>query len=671
MRLTSSLAPSPPGPSVLVRRLVGLGAGAVVVLVSSVGPVAAVEPPDVTRTVEATVHNIAVEDPGSPDGGLSVATAVEVDGELYDLPDDTAPALETGDVVELEVRSAPDVPLAEALDLVSAGQLDEAVVVSVEPVASAPQLATSTLEATGTHTLVMLPVFWSGTSQDASVATLTGLAQSTASYWTEQSGGRVSFQSVEAHGWTQVAAPASCSSQAMLDLYSAAVAAQGVAGPTDTRHVVVYFPKATMCGWAGMASVGGGMVWVNGTPISDVLAHEFGHNLGLGHANTYTCSSAGSRVALVVPTTACTPVEYHDYSDVMGIAMSNKPTGGLNTGLADQLGLARLTDIGALATGTVAIDLAPLGNVGSHRALRLPIAGGELYVDYRPAVGRDERWPAWTGVQVHLVLLDSRGIPNSYLLNLQPGAGDFVNASMPVGQAWAVPGVNVTLKVLSTGSTARVSVTSGTPPAGDAISSYVTRVYQDLFSRSVDPSGLRTWTSALRSGTPRIAVANAITYSTEYRSRLITASYNHYLGRGPDAAGLQNWLTMMAAGGTIQRMEAGFLASPEYYMRAGSTDPGWVRELYQHVLGRSAQTSEVNHWVQALRSGSTRSGVAMGFLLSTEHLTTVVDGYYVDLLGRHIDPSGRTTWVGKIQAGDRVEAIIGGIIASAEYYGRC
>ena len=60
----------------------------------------------------------------------------------------------------------------------------------------------------------------------------------------------------------------------------------------------------------------------------------------------------------------------------------------------------------------------------------------------------------------------------------------------------------------------------------------------------------------------------------------------------------------------------------------------------------------------------------MGFLLSTEHLNTVVDGYYVNLLGRHTDLTGQRTWVGILQRGGRDEAIIGGIIASAEYYGR-
>ena len=65
-----------------------------------------------------------------------------------------------------------------------------------------------------------------------------------------------------------------------------------------------------------------------------------------------------------------------------------------------------------------------------------------------------------------------------------------------------------------------------------------------------------------------------------------------------------------------------------------------------------------------------RSKVAMGFLLSTERLRTVVNGYYLHLLGRSIDPSGQRTWVEILQRGGRNEAIIGGIIASGEYYGR-
>ncbi|MCL3859658.1 DUF4214 domain-containing protein [Actinotalea sp. K2] len=207
-------------------------------------------------------------------------------------------------------------------------------------------------------------------------------------------------------------------------------------------------------------------------------------------------------------------------------------------------------------------------------------------------------------------------------------------------------------------------------PSEFAITQYVTAVYRDLFQRSPDAEGLRTWTRALNTGTPRVAVANAITASTEYRSGLIRGAYRDFLGRTPDPKGMTDWLSAMAGGLTIQRMEAGFLASPEYFAQAGNDDARWVSRLYNHVLNRQPGPAEVDHWVAALAQGQTRDGVAIGFVLSTERLTTVVDGYYRHLLGRGLDPTGRQTWVGAIQAGGRTEAIIGGIISSDEYFAR-
>ena len=66
-------------------------------------------------------------------------------------------------------------------------------------------------------------------------------------------------------------------------------------------------------------------------------------------------------------------------------------------------------------------------------------------------------------------------------------------------------------------------------------------------------------------------------------------------------------------------------------------------------------------------SQSSRTQVAIGFLYSSEHLTTVVDGYYVDLLDRGIDPTGAASWVSAIQGGARDEQIIAGLVASDEY----
>jgi hypothetical protein len=201
------------------------------------------------------------------------------------------------------------------------------------------------------------------------------------------------------------------------------------------------------------------------------------------------------------------------------------------------------------------------------------------------------------------------------------------------------------------------------------IQNYVLSVYDDLFDRAPDPTGLATWSGALASGTPRVAVANAITSSREFRTGLIAGAYDAYLGRDPDGPGLENWLRNMSAGMTIEQLDSGFIASDEYWAGAGGTSAGWVRALYADVLGRDAGDSEVAFWLGQLNRGATRTQVAMGFLLSTEYLSTVVDGYYWWLLGRGLDPSGLGTWVSAIQHGARDEQIIGGIVASEEYWG--
>ena len=207
-------------------------------------------------------------------------------------------------------------------------------------------------------------------------------------------------------------------------------------------------------------------------------------------------------------------------------------------------------------------------------------------------------------------------------------------------------------------------------PSEATTKKFVTLVYWDLFDRGPDPEGLASWTDALTTGTPRIAVANSITGSGEYRSGLITGAYQELLDRDPDGQGLSDWLAAMSAGITIQEMEGGFLASDEYYAQAGSTDLGWVKQLYRDALGRDAADPEAQVWVEVMAQGTSRQAVARGFLVSTERLTPVVNGYYMNLLGRGVDPVGGQSWVSAIQAGARTEAIVGGIVASQEYWAR-
>lgn len=222
--------------------------------------------------------------------------------------------------------------------------------------------------------------------------------------------------------------------------------------------------------------------------------------------------------------------------------------------------------------------------------------------------------------------------------------------------------------VAASAPTNAVSMPATTVTSG--VEHYVTSVYNDLLYRDPDPTGLATWTSLLSSGTPRGKVADAITSSDEFRSQLISGAYGYYLGRTPDEAGLQFWLQKFREGWTLEQLDAGFLASEEFYNLYGGNAANWVVSLYEAVLLREPSDSEVEFWVNELQTGSlSMSGVSLGFLLSTEYLTTTVNAYYQSLLGRDIDPSGRATWVGLIQGGARDEQIVAGILASDEYWG--
>ena len=669
-RTKSSLAPAR-----APRSRIGAVAALAGVLVALTGPIASGATAEslASVTVTGTIENVVVDDndagAGVPDNGATeVETFVNVDGRLFDLPDGTVvPPAPTGQDVVITLEAAPGMSGVRALEVAADDAATTAArVVDVLPVGEpgSPELALEpgTADAVvGAHTLTILPVYW--TAPDATVGALGTLATQTADYWREQSAGRLAI-TTSARDWAAIPAPASCDSASLAAMFNAATAANpSVPAPSLTNHVLVYFPRYAVCSFAGRATLLGGSSWVNGSLYVDVAAHELGHNLGLGHANLTTCTSGGARVPL---SGSCTTREYGDYADVMGIAMSRR-SGNLNTALADYLGYANVTAIPAASASAVTVDLAPLASVSAARGVKIQVPAGTVYVDFRPAVGRDVRMPAWAGVQVHLRTTDRWGIPTTYLLDMQPTlSAAFASPNVPPGTTWVVPDTGLMVTVTGIGSTATIRVA-----AAVELQQYVIRVYGDLFGRVPDPQGLETWTTALRAGAPRVAVAHAITGSTEFRSGLIRSSYLNFLSRGPEPAGLSFWLGEMGRGMTIQQMEGGFLASLEYYSRSGANDAEWVRRLYLDVLGRGADPAEVAYWVSRVDApGVGRHGVAMGFLLSTERLTTVVDGEYQHLLGRRIDPSGRQTWVGLIQGGVRLEDVIGGIIASEEYFAR-
>lgn len=395
------------------------------------------------QTVTGTVRLLVVDNPanGAPDEALTTRAVADVGGKLLDLPPAQAATLEAGDTVTVTAVKGRH----------TATSVEAVLPASPEPSAGARMsAAVLNRQVTGAHTLTVLPVYWDSPDPSAPLSTLTSLAAGTAEYWSQQSGGQIAV-TPRVRDWVRIPNPGSCSSSA---LANAALAAHDVALPSAmSDHVMIYFPRRGDCGgWAGLGQVGGPLIWVNGYPLLDVTAHELGHNLGLGHANTTTCTAGGARVTL---SSSCTVSEYRDYADIMGIAM-DAPSGSLNTALADSLGIVQA--VTAAAGTRTTVELAPLTRTDAVRALRIRVAAGWVYLDFRPAVGRDLRMPGWAGVQAHL--LPDADIPASRLLDGQPQTSyAFSSVSLPPGKTWSVPGSGLSVTVVSVTSTgARVDV---------------------------------------------------------------------------------------------------------------------------------------------------------------------------------------------------------------------
>ena len=112
--------------------------------------------------------------------------------------------------------------------------------------------------------------------------------------------------------------------------------------------------------------------------------------------------------------------------------------------------------------------------------------------------------------------------------------------------------------------------------------------------------------------------------------------------------------------------------TPEY--NVGS----FINRCYEVALGRSADASGYNYWVENLNNGQACGAqVGYGFIFSSEYMNRnrsnedFVKDMYSMYFGRSADAAGFSYWVEQLEAGVDREEIMAGFANSQEFYNLC
>ncbi|ROP34589.1 Ig-like domain-containing protein [Pseudokineococcus lusitanus] len=356
----------------------------------------------------------------------AVVDAVET-GRRVDVPDVGAPAAADGSAATERVVVLPqaledaagapapvrsDLAGAAAVALATADQPSEARVVA----ASEPRRVAAT-GAPKKVTAVVVTHQGRTDSRytDAEVARIIGAGSD---FWADQSGGSMTY----AQEGATVRYASSIGCDKPFDLWTEAAQRAGFTQGAD-RYLVLFLPSGPGCAY-GLGTIGGGPSSGGYSYVSDTswpaLAHEWGHNMSLLHADRGVCGTAQDA-------TSCTEQPYGDLADVMSSTSTPAAAGNASAYALGRLGLLAADDrVAVTKAGVTSVTLAPLSAYAGVRSATVvdPRSKVTYYLENRQSSGRDTYgWAGRSGQTFGLRVLKAGTGAKSLVLDATPTSG--------------------------------------------------------------------------------------------------------------------------------------------------------------------------------------------------------------------------------------------------------
>ncbi|WP_326967807.1 FG-GAP-like repeat-containing protein [Arthrobacter sp. CG_A4] len=212
--------------------------------------------------------------------------------------------------------------------------------------------------------------------------------------------------------------------------------------PSAYTALVVFVSAPTLsdgaygAGWSYNGTSGRVLMPLPATLTRSVLTHEFGHVLGLMHANRLRCTNGAVDTASNADGSfangSCSTEEYKDNLDLMGVSQPSQPVvsspiyefGGFGSG-------NEVRNLGKVA-GKNSYQLNAWGSADDNRAIRFadPVSGETYYLELRLPVGNDAATAVGGNRGVKVVQAYGAGS-----IALQPSTTTF-NGYFSYNQAW-------------------------------------------------------------------------------------------------------------------------------------------------------------------------------------------------------------------------------------------